>query len=716
MPASAISRQERSRATIAHGPLTHTSRAPGGTRVPRRHAVAATTPWRRSVRCLLDGSAVDANCGDVLAAGRLPLRSVDGLVWKLPVRTIRAKATRVPSPAWRRLPIGAELAPEGGAHFRVWAPAAAQVEVDLGERRVTSTRSPTGTTPASFAAVRAGMRYAYRLDGGRPTPIRHPASSPTDPTDRPRSSIRPPSPGPIAGGRACTREGQVLYEMHVGTFTAAGTWEAASRELPELARAGITVVEVLPVADFVGDFGWGYDGVDLFAPTRLYGRPDDFRAFVDRAHAVGLGVILDVVYNHLGPDGNYLGQYAPDYFSTRHRTDWGSAINFDGEGSEPVREFFVVEQRLLDRRVSPGRAPAGRHAGHPRRFPGARADGDRAPGAGERRPPIGVPRRRERAPGREARPPGGGRRLRPRRPLERRLPPLRHGRPHRTRRGLLQRPRRDAPGADLGRQARVSLPGSAIRLAGEAAGHARVGPRADVLHQLHPEPRPGRQFAGGAPLPPADQPRPIPRHDRSAPAGPGDSDAVPGSGVRRLEPLPLLRRPPARAGQADAGRAAPSSWPSFRAWPGPRPRPRCPIRPIASRSSARSSTSASASATAQRMPSTSTSCGCGGRTRCSGRRAAAAWTAPSSGPRRWSSGSSALGLDPDDRLLCLNLGRDLAFPSLAEPLLAPPEGMRWSLLWSSEAIRYGGAGTPEIDPADGWVLPGHAALVFGSTR
>jgi maltooligosyltrehalose trehalohydrolase len=137
------------------------------------------------------------------------------------------------------------------------------------------------------------------------------------------------------------REGQVVYEMHIGTFTTAGTWQAAAQELPELARAGITVVEVLPVADFAGDFGWGYDGVDFFAPTRLYGRPEDFRAFVDRAHSVGVGVILDVVYNHFGPDGNYLGQFSADYASTRHRTDWGASINFDGDGSAAVREFFV---------------------------------------------------------------------------------------------------------------------------------------------------------------------------------------------------------------------------------------------------------------------------------------------------------------------------------------------------------------------------------------
>ncbi len=135
-------------------------------------------------------------------------------------------------------------------------------------------------------------------------------------------------------------DGQILYEMHVGTFTQEGTWESGARELPELASLGITVVEVMPVAEFPGNFGWGYDGVNLFAPTRLYGRPDDFRRFVDKAHSLGMGVILDVVYNHLGPDGNYLSKFSDDYFTDRYETDWGKAINFDGHAAKPVRDFF----------------------------------------------------------------------------------------------------------------------------------------------------------------------------------------------------------------------------------------------------------------------------------------------------------------------------------------------------------------------------------------
>jgi len=137
-------------------------------------------------------------------------------------------------------------------------------------------------------------------------------------------------------------KGQVLYEMHIGTFTQEGSWDAAFRELAELADTGITVLEIMPLADFPGRFGWGYDGVNLFAPMRLYGRPEAFRRFVNRAHEVGLGVILDVVYNHLGPDGNYLWQYARDYFSTRYECEWGDALNFDGPNSGPVREYFLA--------------------------------------------------------------------------------------------------------------------------------------------------------------------------------------------------------------------------------------------------------------------------------------------------------------------------------------------------------------------------------------
>src|SRR5205085_12147432 len=137
-------------------------------------------------------------------------------------------------------------------------------------------------------------------------------------------------------------KGQVIYEMHIGTFTEEGTWDAGRKQLPELAAAGFSVLELMPVADFPGRFGWGYDGVNLFAPSWLYGRPDDMRRFVDEAHANGLGVILDVVYNHIGPDGNYLKEFSPYYFTSRYKNEWGDAINFDNENAAPVREYFVT--------------------------------------------------------------------------------------------------------------------------------------------------------------------------------------------------------------------------------------------------------------------------------------------------------------------------------------------------------------------------------------
>src|SRR5213078_685449 len=140
-------------------------------------------------------------------------------------------------------------------------------------------------------------------------------------------------------------KGQVIYEMHIGTLTREGTWRAATEQLAELARIGVSVIEMMPIADFPGHFGWGYDGVDLFAPSHLYDTPDDLRAFVNRAHSLGLGVILDVVYNHFGPDGNYVRIFSDHYFTAQYENDWGESINFDGPNSGPVREFFITNGR-----------------------------------------------------------------------------------------------------------------------------------------------------------------------------------------------------------------------------------------------------------------------------------------------------------------------------------------------------------------------------------
>lgn len=252
----------------------------------------------------------------------------------------------------RRLFIGAELQPAGGVHFRVWAPRRKQVEVVLepgpqsgAERDSIAQRlaaEPGGFFSGFVAQAAAGDRYRYRLDGEAPL-YPDPASRFQPEGSSGPSQIVDPSAyrWNDSAWRGLGIEGQVIYELHLGTFTEEGTWSAAARELKELADFGFTVVEVLPVAEFPGRFGWGYDGVDLFAPTRLYGSPDDFRLFVDQAHSLNLAVILDVVYNHFGPADNYLGQFSDDFVSRRHHTEWGDAVNFDGENSGPVREFFI---------------------------------------------------------------------------------------------------------------------------------------------------------------------------------------------------------------------------------------------------------------------------------------------------------------------------------------------------------------------------------------
>jgi maltooligosyltrehalose trehalohydrolase len=246
----------------------------------------------------------------------------------------------------RRLPIGAEVVAGKGVHFRVWAPVRRRVEVVL-EGDTTAAVGLEAESGGYFAGVAvgsaAGQRYRYRLDGGRdlyPDPASrfqpegpHGPSQVVDPAAFHWSDNQWPG---------VELRGQVIYELHIGTFTPEGTYAAAAERLTHLAQTGITVIEVMPVADFAGRFGWGYDGVNLFAPTRLYGTPDDFRRFVDRAHAAGIGVILDVVYNHIGPDGNYLTQFAADYFTNQYKNEWGEALNFDGPNNGPVREFFIA--------------------------------------------------------------------------------------------------------------------------------------------------------------------------------------------------------------------------------------------------------------------------------------------------------------------------------------------------------------------------------------
>jgi maltooligosyltrehalose trehalohydrolase len=227
--------------------------------------------------------------------------------------------------------------------MRVWAPAATRVEVVVESAGRTALAAEDGGYFSGIVNAGAGARYQFRLDDGEHT-YPDPASrfQPTGPNG-PSEIIDPAAfEWSDAAWSGVTLPRQVIYELHVGTFTREGTWAAAEGELAELGAAGITVIEVMPIADFNGRFGWGYDGVDLFAPTRLYGRPDDLRRFVDRAHALGIAIILDVVYNHLGPVGNYLRSFSPAYFTDRYDNEWGDAINFDGPDAGPVRELFIA--------------------------------------------------------------------------------------------------------------------------------------------------------------------------------------------------------------------------------------------------------------------------------------------------------------------------------------------------------------------------------------
>jgi maltooligosyltrehalose trehalohydrolase len=199
---------------------------------------------------------------------------------------------------------------------------------------------------SGLAPGRSGDRYRFRLDGAEKF-YADPASryQPDGPHGSsvivdPRQFVWRDQSWP--GVRL---EGQIICEFHIGTFTPEGTWRAAAEKLPLLKDDGITLLEMMPIADFPGLFGWGYDGVSLFAPCHLYGTPDDLRFFIDQSHSLGLGVILDVVYNHFGPDGNYLGCFSDYYTCKEAPNEWGDRINFDGEDSGPVREFFISNGR-----------------------------------------------------------------------------------------------------------------------------------------------------------------------------------------------------------------------------------------------------------------------------------------------------------------------------------------------------------------------------------
>jgi maltooligosyltrehalose trehalohydrolase len=243
------------------------------------------------------------------------------------------------------MPFGAEYRDDGTVRFRLWALGARQVELCLEVSNSVSglplARSDNGWFELVTDAAKPGTQYRFRIDGGQYVPDPASRFQPED-VHGPSEVIDPTifdwKDSPWQGRRW---EEAVIYELHVGAFTPAGTFSAVLERLDYLADLGITAIELMPVADFPGQRNWGYDGVFPFAPDSTYGRPEDLKRLVRSAHHHGMMILLDVVYNHFGPEGNYLNSYAPQFFSSRHKTPWGNAINFDGPESRVVRDFFI---------------------------------------------------------------------------------------------------------------------------------------------------------------------------------------------------------------------------------------------------------------------------------------------------------------------------------------------------------------------------------------
>jgi maltooligosyltrehalose trehalohydrolase len=243
------------------------------------------------------------------------------------------------------MPFGAQCRDDGSVAFRLWAPAARKVELCLGDvsrpTTVLLNRGDDGWFELVTDSAKPGTQYRFLIDGARTVPDPASRFQPQD-VHGPSEVIDPDAFRWLdATWRGRKWEEAVIYELHVGAFTPLGTFAAASERLGYLADLGITAIELMPVSDFPGRRNWGYDGVYPFAPDSSYGRPEDLKNLIQSAHSHGIMVLLDVVHNHFGPEGNYLGSYAPQFFTDRHHTPWGNGINFDGPDNTPVRQFFI---------------------------------------------------------------------------------------------------------------------------------------------------------------------------------------------------------------------------------------------------------------------------------------------------------------------------------------------------------------------------------------
>jgi maltooligosyltrehalose trehalohydrolase len=618
----------------------------------------------------------------------------------------------------RRLPVGADVHPNYGSHFRVWAPRRKRVEVVVevgGEKRAHElTAEPNGYFSGFVADARHGTLYRYRLDGGDAFP--DPASRFQPEGPHGPSQVVDPSRFTWTDGewKGVTRDRQVIYELHVGTFTHVGTWAAASAELGALRDVGITMIEVMPVADFAGTFGWGYDGVDLYAPTRLYGEPDDFRRFVDRAHALGIAVILDVVYNHFGPDGNYVAQYSDTWFSDRYKNEWGDPLNFDAEGSVPVREFFIAnagywideyhldglrldatqqifdasEPNIVAEIVARVRTAGGKRGTYvvaenePQESHLARPVADGGFGMDalwnddfHHSARVAMTGRNEAYFSDYL---GTAQEL---------VSAVKHGFLYQGQRYSWQKKRRGTPSLDLPPPALVHYIQNHDQIANAALGmrlqeHTSpgrlramtalvlLGPQTPMLFQ-------GQEFAASAPFHFfADHHRDLAEAVRKG----------------RMEFMSQFRG--VGNGEAQSCIHDPSDRQTFE------------ICKLDLGERKRNAKVLDLHRDLLRLRREDGVLGNGES--CIGYDGAVL-------------GDESLLLrffadDENDRLLVMNLGRDLHLVHAAEPLLAPPAGGRWQTLWSSEQPRYGGCGAGELDTEDGWRIPGHATVVLIATR
>jgi maltooligosyltrehalose trehalohydrolase len=611
----------------------------------------------------------------------------------------------------RKIPVGAHPV-EGGVHFRAWAPGRHTVEVVLeGDREgaFPLRREEEGYHSATIPGAAPGTLYRYRLDGGDAYP---------DPASR----FQPQGPhGPSEvvdpwsyswsddGWGGLELAGQVIYEMHVGTFTREGTWAAAARELASLAELGVTALEIMPVAEFHGRFGWGYDGVDLFAPSRLYGAPDDFRRFVDGAHALGLAVILDVVYNHLGPSGNYLREFSGSYFSRRHETEWGEAINFDGADAGPVREFFLSNAAYWIREFH---------------LDGLRLDATQSIFDEGPRHIIGeIVEHARRAAG------------------ERRILVIGENEPQEV--ALVRAVDRGGQGLDTlwnddyHHSAMVALTGGTEAYYGDHLGAPQElvsalkwGFLFQGQHYRWQGQRRGTPAFG---LPPAAFVHFLQNHDQVANSADGrrlHQRTSPGS-ARALTALTLLgpQTPMLFQGQEFAASAP------FLYFADHEPELARKVQEGRGeflrqfRSIATPETESILPDPAH--PETFDRCKLDHAER---HRHPEVWAlhrdllrlrredAAFRMQRAGGVDGAVLSHDAfvlryfaggtDERLVLVNLGRDLLFAPAPEPLLGPPAGMRWMIRWSSEHPRYGGGGTPPVETEEGWRIPGASAIVL----